>query len=143
MMMMVMVMITLAEARMGVRGTVRKASSRTARPRSGQGRVARLATQEMVRAEIVANPLGHAGVPYWYMQCNTTLSHCRERTGPVFMAISISSKKTCMVDTSAVGFVTEWCKPPKRNEAPWWFPIVGIPLFVKMVYLIPSPGLRA
>ena len=144
-MMMMMVMITLAEARMGVRRTVHKASSRKAGHKPGQGRVARLATQAMVRAEIAANPLGDAGVPYWYIQCNTTLAHCWERptSKPHFMAISLSSDRTCMVDTAAVGFVASWCKAKEKGDPEWWYPIVGIPLFLRVVSLIQAPGLRA
>lgn len=149
---MLLIVIMLAtEGKMGMHRTVHKASSRKAVHKSGQGREARLATRAMVRAEIAANPLGHAGVPYWYTQCNTTLSRCREpKARPQFVVIS-KSNKTCKVDTSAVGFVTEWCTKPKAKPKPkaegiepeWYYPLVVYYFYKKCLRpWIDVPGLK-
>ena len=84
--MMMIVMIIIIAMLPGVEGRVRiglrtfRGTRRKGRGGPSKAAKVRLATRERVQEEIRGNPLGHAGVPYWYTMCNRTLKRCFDPT---------------------------------------------------------------
>jgi hypothetical protein len=142
MMILMIVMLPGVEPRVRIglktfRGTRRKSGG------PSKAAKVRLATRATVQEEIRGNPLGHAGVPYWYTMCNTTLKRCFDPTNTSARFLNIYDpsetrwRRTCKVDTAALGFQTEWCTPPPKPPNP----VIDVLLWIAFGVAIVTTGL--